>query len=362
MVGFIDLKPKKFNVFKNILFLVKFLLKETMIYDKLGDNAVKCGICPRECVIKPGKRGNCKTRENIDGTLYSLVYSSISSTAFDPIEKKPLFHFYPGSTAFSISTVGCTLHCLHCQNWSISQAEPESGLTRELSPEEIISAARSRDSRSIAYTYNEPFVFYEFVYDTAKIARKNNINNILVTNGYATPEAIENIAPLIDAANIDVKAMTDKFYKDVCNGSLQPVLDAVLLMKEKGIHIEITYLIIPQKNDSVSEITKFTEWVKTNLGLDVPVHFSRFYPQYKMQSLNPTPISTVVKAREIAQNARLHYVYCGNIPGQGENTYCYNCNQLIIGRWGYTIEECNLAKDNTCPNCGTKISIIGECE
>ncbi|MFB0560413.1 MAG: AmmeMemoRadiSam system radical SAM enzyme [Candidatus Lokiarchaeia archaeon] len=338
------------------------MLKETMIYEKLENDAVKCGICPNRCIINPGKRGKCKTRENMDGTLYSLVYSSISSIAVDPIEKKPLFHFYPGSTAFSISTVGCTFHCLHCQNWTISQAEPESGLTREFSPEEIISAAKNRGSRSIAYTYNEPFVFYEFVYDTAKIARKNNIKNILVTNGYVTPEAIENIAPLIDAANVDVKAMTDKFYKEICGGNLQSVLDAVVLMRKKDIHLEITNLIIPQKNDSVSEITKFTEWVKDNLGLDVPVHFSRFYPQYKMRNLDPTPISTVIKAREIAQDMGLHYVYCGNIPGQGENTNCPSCGQLIIGRWGYTIEECNLTKENTCPNCGTEINIIGECE
>ncbi|MGQ9719859.1 MAG: AmmeMemoRadiSam system radical SAM enzyme [Candidatus Jordarchaeum sp.] len=341
---------------------MKSLLKETMIYQKLEDNAVKCGICPNLCIIKPGKRGRCKTRENVEGVLYSLVYSSISAMAVDPIEKKPLFHFYPGSTALSISTVGCTFHCLHCQNWTISQAEPESGLTREFSPEEIVSAAKNRGSKSIAYTYNEPLVFYEFVYDTAKIARKNNIKNVLVTNGYATLKAIENIAPLIDAANIDVKAMTEKFYKEICGGSLQPVLDAIVLIKEKNIHLEITNLIIPQKNDSVDEITKFVEWVIENLGLCVPVHFSRFHPQYKMQHLEPTPISTVVKAREIAQNMGLHYVYCGNIPGQGENTYCPSCKQLIIGRWGYTIEERNLTKDNTCTNCGTKINIVGECE
>ncbi len=342
--------------------LVKLLLKETMIYEKLDNNMVKCGICPHRCLIKPGKRGKCKTRENIDGVLYSLVYSSISAMANDPIEKKPLFHFYPGSTAFSISTVGCTFHCHHCQNWSISQAEPESGLTREFSPEEIVSAAKKSGSRSIAYTYNEPFVFYEFVYDTAKIAHKNNIKNILVTNGYATPEAIEKIAPLIDAANIDVKAMSEEFYREICGARLQPVLDAVLLMKEKGIHIEITYLIIPQKNDSVDEIKKFVEWVKGNLGLDVPIHFSRFYPHYKMKNLSPTPVQTVIKAREIGQKAGLHYVYCGNIPGEGENTYCYNCNQLIVGRWGYVIEEYKLAKGNTCPNCGAKINIIGEWE
>ncbi len=344
---------------ENSLILVKLLLKETMIYEKLENDMVKCGICPHRCLIKPGKRGKCKTRENREGVLYSLVYSSISAMANDPIEKKPLFHFYPGSTAFSISTVGCTFHCLHCQNWSISQAEPESGLTREFPPEEIVSAAKRSGSRSIAYTYNEPFVFYEFVYDTAKIAKENNIKNILVTNGYATPEAIEKIAPLIDAANIDVKAMSEEFYKEVCGARLQPVLDAVLLMKEKGIHVEITYLIIPQKNDSAEEIKRFVEWVKGNLGLDIPIHFSRFYPHYKMTNLNPTPVQTVIKAREIGQKAGLHYVYCGNIPGQGENTYCYNCNQLIVGRWGYSIEEYKLAKGNTCPNCGTKINMIG---
>lgn len=339
---------------------MKFLLKETRFYEKLEDGAVECGICPNRCIIKPGKMGSCRTRKNMDGTLYSLVYSSISSMAVDPIEKKPLFHFYPGSTAFSISTVGCTFHCLNCQNWSISQAEPESGLTRDIPPEKIVSAAKREGSRSIAYTYNEPFVFYELVYDTAKIAHENNIKNVLVTNGYATPEAIENIAPLIDAANVDVKSMNEKFYKEICGGRLQPVLDAVTLMKEKNIHVEITYLIIPEKNDSVNEITKFAEWVKDNLGLDVPIHFSRFYPQYKLRDLNPTPISTVIKAREIAQNVGLHYVYCGNIPGQGENTYCYNCNQLIIRRWGYTIEEFSLTKENTCPNCGTTINIIRE--
>ncbi|MEM3586468.1 MAG: AmmeMemoRadiSam system radical SAM enzyme [Candidatus Jordarchaeaceae archaeon] len=336
------------------------MLKETMFYEKLENNAVKCGICPNSCIIKPGKAGKCRTRKNIEGNLYSLVYSSISAIAVDPIEKKPFFHFYPGSTALSISTVGCTFHCLNCQNWSISQAEPESGLTREATPEEIVSAAKRRGSKSIAYTYNEPFVFYEFVYDTAKIAQKSGIKNVLVTNGYATSEAVEKIAPLIDAANIDVKAMSEDFYREVCGGRLQPVLDTVMLMMEKNIHIELTYLVIPGKNDSINEITKFAEWVRDNLGLDVPVHFSRFYPHYKMMNLTPTPVSTVVKAREIAQNVGLHYVYCGNIPGQGENTYCYNCGQLIIERWGYTIGEYNLTKENTCPNCGTRISIIRE--
>lgn len=306
-----------------------------MFYEVKDNEKVVCLLCPHNCVIREGKRGSCGVRENRGGKLFTLVYGSVSSMAVDPIEKKPLFHFYPGSCIFSISTVGCNLHCQNCQNWQISQVSVESGFTRDFSPEEIVRRVEGSGSKSIAYTYNEPFIWYEFVFDVAKLAHQRGIMNVLVTNGYIMEEPLRKIASYIDAANVDVKSMRDEFYKKICKApSVKPVLDAVLVMKEEGIHVELTYLIIPTLNDSEEEIREFARWVKENAGVDTPVHFSRFFPHYKLSDLPPTPPSTVAKAWRLAKEEGLHYVYMGNMPGEGEDTYCPSCGEKVIERYG----------------------------
>lgn len=337
------------------------MIREALFYEPKDDGTVICRLCPHNCVIKEGKRGNCGVRENRGGKLFTLVYGAVSSMAVDPIEKKPLFHFYPGSSIFSISTVGCNLHCQNCQNWQISQVSIESGLTRDFSPEEIVKRTERSGSRSIAYTYNEPFIWYEFVFDVAKLAHERGIMNVLVTNGYIMEEPLRKIAPYIDAANVDVKSMRDEFYRKICKApGVKPVLDAILVMKEENIHVELTYLIIPTLNDSEEEFREFARWVKENVGDDVPVHFSRFFPHYKLTDLPPTPPSTVARAREIAMKEGLHYVYMGNIPGEGEDTLCPSCSERVIRRYGFTVLKCNL-KDGKCPRCGERIPIVGEC-
>lgn len=340
---------------------VKITIREARFYKAKDDGTVICFLCPQNCVIKDGRRGGCGVRENRGGKLFTLIYGSVSSMAVDPIEKKPLFHFYPGSDIFSISTVGCNLHCQHCQNWHISQVSIESGLTRDFSPEEIIKRVRKSGSKLIAYTYNEPFIWYEFVYDVAKLAHENGIMNVLVTNGYVMEEPLREIAPYIDAANVDVKSMRDEFYRKICKApSVEPVLQAVLVMREQGIHVELTYLIIPGLNDNEEEIREFALWVKENLGVDVPVHFSRFFPHYMLTNIPPTPTSTVARAWEIAKKEGLNYVYMGNIPGEGEDTYCPSCNKKLIERYGFAVKKCNI-KNGKCPYCGEKIAIVGEC-
>ncbi len=334
-------------------------------HKKLDGNKIRCDLCPRHCVIPPGRRGFCKTRENRDGKLYTLIYGSLTALAVDPIEKKPLYNFWPGALAFSISTVGCSFACKFCQNWSISQVtiEEARGRIEEYSPEEIVALAKKYDCETIAYTYNEPIIWFEFVYDTAKLAHKEGVKNILVTNGYITLEALEELVPYIDAANIDIKAFSDKFYKELCSvPSFKPVLEATKYMKEKGVHVECTNLIIPGYNDNFDEIRQLARWVFEELGPDTPLHFSRFYPHYKMIYVSPTPISTLVKAREIAmKEIGLHYVYIGNVPGhEGEYTYCPECGYPVVKRLGFDITEWNLTEDMKCKKCGTKIAIKGE--
>ncbi len=337
------------------------MIKEALFYEVKDDGTVVCFLCPQNCVIKEGRRGSCGVRENRGGKLLTLVYGSVSSMAVDPIEKKPLFHFYPGSPIFSISTVGCNFHCQNCQNWEISQASIESGLTREFSPEKIVRLTEENGSKLIAYTYNEPFIWYEFVYDVAKLAQQRGIMNVLVTNGYVMEEPLREIAPYIDAANVDVKSMRDEFYRKICKApSVKPVLDNILIMQDEGIHVELTYLIIPTLNDSEEEIRKFARWVKENAGVDMPVHFSRFFPHYKLSNLPPTPPSTIVKAWKLAREEGLHYVYMGNMPGEGEDTYCPKCNEKVIERYGFIVKKCNL-NNGKCPRCNEKIAVVGEC-
>ena len=334
-------------------------MKEAMFYEKLEENAVRCHLCAHHCKINESKRGICGVRENRDGVLYSLVYGKVVARWIDPIEKKPLFHFYPGSKVYSIATVGCNIRCKNCQNSHISQMPKEGEkqiVGEDASPEEIVAAAKQNDCRTIAYTYTEPTIFFEFAYDTARLAHKEGICNVFVSNGYTTEDAIRTLAPYLDAVNVDLKGSED-LYRKICGGHLQPVLDAIKLYKSLGVWVEATTLVIPTLNDSEEEFIEIAEFIKS-VGVDVPWHISQFYPAYKLPDLPPTPVTTLRKAREIGLDVGLRYVYEGNVPGEGgENTYCYQCGELLIRRYGFQILE-NKIRDSRCPKCGAKIDGI----
>ncbi|MFH2012259.1 MAG: AmmeMemoRadiSam system radical SAM enzyme [Pseudomonadota bacterium] len=335
-------------------------MKEAMLYDKLKDGKVKCNLCNHRCTIAPLKRGICGVRENREGILYSLIYNKAISSNIDPIEKKPVFHLFPGSGSFSIATVGCNFKCLHCQNSEISQMPRDHDriIGRDLSPKEIVSEAIKRKCKSISYTYTEPTIFFEYAYDTAELAHKQGIKNVFVTNGYMTKEALHTIKPYLDAANVDLKAFSDDFYKDICGAKLNFVLDSIRTLKEIGVWVEITTLIIPTTNDSEEELRSIAEFIK-EVGEEIPWHVSAFYPTYKLLDRPRTSAKTLNRAREIGLETGLRYVYCGNIPGdEGENTYCYNCKELLIERYGYQILQ-NRVKGALCPDCGAKIDGIG---
>ena len=337
--------------------------KETLIYEKLDDNKVKCGICPRRCLINPGNIGNCGSRQNIDGILYSLTYGLISSVAIDPMEKKPLYHFYPGHSILSISSVGCNFHCRHCQNSSISQVKATNHGLREMSAEKIVKHAKNNNCGHIAYTYNEPLIWLEFILDVAKLAHKNGIKNVLVTNGYVTLEAFDLIKNYIDAANVDVKAFRDEFYKEIVGvPSVKPVLDTVKTMFNSNVLVEITNLIIPTKNDNMGDIKALCEWIKTELSDEVPLHFSAFRPMYKLMNVPSTPKSTLDEAYKVASDVGLKHVYVGNVYDPDKNTtFCPNCNAIVIERRGYSISCKNLTSNNTCKKCNTSINVVGTC-
>ncbi|MBM4241455.1 MAG: AmmeMemoRadiSam system radical SAM enzyme [Euryarchaeota archaeon] len=332
--------------------------KEALLYDKLNGN-VNCHVCARTCIIAPKKRGFCQTRENMDGKLYTLIYAATSSVAVDPIEKKPLFHFYPGSTVFSLGTVGCNFRCKHCQNWTISQTTLEEASTREILPEEAIRLTKEYGCKSIAWTYNEPTIWLEYTYDTAKLAKKEDIKTVYVTNGYMTEDSFELMEPYLDAANIDLKGMSDKFYKELCSARLQPVLDTIKRMYENKIHIEITNLIIPGYNDSEELISDLVKFMVDEVGVEVPLHFTRFFPYYKLNHLEPTPVKTLQMAQKIAKEAGMKYVYIGNVPtADGENTYCPECGELLIDRNGFQILDDKIKKSKKCTKCGAGIDIL----
>lgn len=343
-------------------------MKEALFYKKLDEKKVKCLLCRHNCLIAPDKRGICGVRENRDGILYSLVYGFPCSYHVDPIEKKPLFHFFPGSKAFSIATVGCNFKCLHCQNYEISQMPEETKkmpeetkkiLGERLSPEEAVSMAEKASCRSISYTYTEPTVFYEYALDMAKLAKERGIYNNFVTNGYIEDEPLKQIKPYLDAANIDLKGFSKDFYKRQCKAELEGVVKTIKLYKTLGIWIEITTLIIPGYNDSDDELMGIAEFIKNEVGIETPWHVTAFYPTYKLLDAKRTPLKTLEKARLIGLETGLRYVYEGNIPGsEGEHTYCYNCKKAIIKRFGFTILEYNIIGGN-CKFCNTKIDGIG---
>ena len=325
-------------------------------WTKLEDNKVRCELCPHRCVLKEGQVGVCRVRKNIGGKLYTLNYGSVSSIAVDPIEKKPLFHFKPKSEVLSLSTVGCNMHCKHCQNWEISQAGMDFPYLKEMSPEEVMEIARNYEG--IAWTYNEPTIWHEFTLDVSKMAKKEGLYTVYVTNGYINEEPLGEIGQYLDAMNIDVKAFTDEFYRKITGARLQPVLDTVERAYKMGIHIELTYLIIPTLNDSQEEIRKFAEWVY-NLSPEIPVHFSRFFPIYKLTDKPPTPLKTMHNAYKIAKDVGLEYVYLGNTwEPEYESTYCPNCGNLLIERVYYNTKIKGLTKDGRCNRCGKKINIM----
>ncbi len=341
-------------------------MKEAMLYEKLekGKNLVKCNLCNHHCVIADGKRGICGVRENRNGILYSLNYGKIIAHNVDPIEKKPFFHFFPGSKAFSISSEGCNFSCKHCQNWEISQLvkKREEIYGENFKPEDIVKMAKREGCKSISYTYTEPTVFFEFAYETAKIAKQQSLYNNFVSNGYMSEQTINLMTSnkLIDAVNVDIKGFTEKFYREICGASLEKLLKTTKLLKKTGIWIEITTLLIPTLNDGEEQIKGVIEFVRDEIGKETPLHFSLFYPYYKLASIPPTPIETARKAREMALESGLRYVYTGNYLGdECENTYCYNCKNLLVKRYGFMVEK-NLIEKRICPHCGAKIDGVFE--
>ena len=335
-------------------------MKEAMFYTREEDNQVRCGLCRFRCLIRDGARGICAVRENHGGTLYSLVYGRLCAEHIDPIEKKPLFHVMPGSSSYSIATVGCNFGCRHCQNYSISQVDRNTPVRgTEITPQDVVQRAIDSGCRSISYTYTEPTIFFEFAYDTARLAREAGLKNIFVTNGYISSEALATISPYLDAANIDLKGFSEGFYRDIVHAKLSEVLDSIIEYRKQGIWLEITTLVIPGLNDSDSDLQGIATFIASNLGIDTPWHVSQFYPTYKLNDLPRTPLVTLRKAREIGLAAGLRYVYEGNVPGEGgENTYCPSCSSLLIKRYGYHIEADRIVK-GACEDCGSAIAGIG---
>jgi pyruvate formate lyase activating enzyme len=319
------------------------------------DNTVECLLCPRHCRIPEGGRGDCRVRTNLGGKLFSLAYGNPCAVHKDPIEKKPFYHVLPGSASFSIATAGCNLHCRYCQNWTISQRPPEETENIDLPPEKVVQAALRNNCRSIAYTYSDPIVFYEYTFDSSVLAKQAGLLNLLVTAGYIEQQPLADLCREVHAANVDIKGMTDDFYRNMSRGTLQPVLDCVLAMKKLGVWVEITNLVVPTWNDRDEDIRALTRWMREYAGRDMPLHFSRFWPMHELKNLPPTPEGTLLRAREIARADGLEYVYIGNIlTGDGNNTYCPKDGKLLVARQGYELLE-NHVVGGKCEYCGTDI-------
>lgn len=333
------------------------MMKEALLYDKMESHRVRCRLCRHGCTMEPGKRGICCVRVNEGGTLYTLVYDKVVSANVDPIEKKPFFHVAPGTRSFSIATVGCNFRCTFCQNHSISQMPRESGAISgdKHSPQEIVGMAKEANCRSIAYTYTEPTIYYELARETMVETKKAGLLNVFVTNGYMSRDMLEDSRGLIDAANVDLKAFSDRFYKQYCNAKLEGVLDSLRFMKEIGIWLEVTTLLIPTLNDDMAEVREMARFIARELGKGTPWHVSRFYPRYKEQSLPPTDIDVLRNVRQIGLDEGLYYVYTGNVPWDpGEKTYCPGCSHLLVDRVGYSIEKYAI-KNGLCPKCGYQV-------
>jgi pyruvate formate lyase activating enzyme len=321
---------------------------------------VQCELCPKGCVIGPGQSGECRIRVNIDGRLVAVTYGRPCAVHVDPVEKKPLFHFLPGSAIFSIATVGCNLHCKNCQNWEISQRDPENSRPHKLPPDEVVRTAREFECRSVAYTYTEPMVYYEYTLDSCRKCREAGLRNALVTAGYINEPPLRRLCQYVDAANIDLKALSEEFYRDICGATLKPVLNTLTIAKALGVLVEVTNLVIPTLNDSPKDIQNLCRWVAQNLGKETPLHFSRFFPQYQMRNLPPTPAATLDRAKQIAESEGLHHVYIGNLIRRGgEDTYCHACRKRLVARLRFEILENNI-RDGKCPDCKTEVHGIWE--
>ena len=337
--------------------------READFYHKLDNGLVACDLCPRRCIIAPGQRGVCRVRENRKGKLYSVVYGHPCSVGKEPIEKAPLFHFLPGRLRITLATAGCNQFCKYCQNWEISQARPEDVKSMDMTPAEVVALAEKEHVPIICFTYNEPVIFYEYMTDIAKLARAKGIRTAVVTGGYINPEPLKQLCTLVDAIKIDLKGFTPEFYQNVCNSTIEPVLEACRIVAHSPlstpnsppVHLELVNLVVPALNDDTATIRKMCRWIRENVGDTVPVHFTRFYPEYRLQNSPPTPIATLEGALAVARSESLKFVYIGNVPGhEAENTYCPKCGKALIRRSGYSIVE-NSLKNGTCPYCGTRI-------
>jgi pyruvate formate lyase activating enzyme len=335
---------------------------EAYLYDKLENQKVRCNLCRHTCIIKSGRRGICGVRENHDGVLESLVDQRLIARSVDPIEKKPLFHFMPGSRSYSIAAVGCNFKCRFCQNADIAQMPGDRQgmiMGTACTPQAVVADALSQNCRSISYTYTEPTVYFEFAYETAKLARAGDIKNVFVTNGYMSAAALAMVAPYLDAANVDLKAFTETFYQNQCGAKLEPVKGTLRRMKALGILVEVTTLIIPGLNDAPQELAALAAFIVDALGPETPWHISRFHPTYRLTDRPPTPVHTLENAYAIGRKAGLQYVYMGNVPGGGgESTYCSNCRALLVDRSVFSIRH-NLIQADRCPQCGTPVYGIG---
>jgi pyruvate formate lyase activating enzyme len=330
------------------------MIREAMLWDPMGEETVACRLCAHRCVIKPGRRGVCAVRENRDGRLVTLVYGEVIAAHVDPIEKKPLYHFFPGSTALSVATPGCNFRCGFCQNWQISQSprRKDGRIAGEpFPPEAVVRAAVDEGCRSISYTYTEPTIFFEYAHDTARLARSAGLANNFVTNGYMTAEALEAVRPALDAANVDLKAFRDETYKEVCGARLEPVLDSIRRMKALGIWVEVTTLVVPGLNDGTEELEAIAGFI-ASVDPDIPWHVSRFHPDYEYTDAPATPVSTLRAAAEAGRRQGLRYIYVGNVPGESEDTSCRVCGAVLIRRRGFAVIA-NLLVDSRCPTCGT---------
>ena len=331
--------------------------KEALLWNSLEGKSVHCFLCAHECRIAESGYGVCGVRQNVDGILCTRVYGQVIAAHVDPIEKKPLYHFLPGSRSYSIATVGCNFKCGFCQNWQISQVSIREDVTpgNIVQPEEVVELAMENHCASISYTYTEPTIFFEYAFDTAKLARKAGIANVFVTNGYMTRQALDMIKPYLDAANVDLKSFNDDNYRKNCKGRLQPVLETIAAMKELGIWLEVTTLIIPGENDSTEELGQIAGFL-AGIDKDIPWHISRFHPDYRFLDHTATPVETLRQAREIGHAKGLRYIYLGNVP-EGANTYCYNCQNLVAERRYIGMEKSNI-KNGLCPACSTEIKGI----
>ena len=324
---------------------------EAKFYEKLPYKKTKCRLCPRECIIDDRERGYCGVRENRGGTYYTLVHSRVCAAHVDPIEKKPLFHFHPGTMAFSVATAGCNVNCKMCQNWEISQVRPEQVRSVYLPPLDLAAQARQSRCASIAYTYSEPMIFYEYMTDAADAGHTQGIKSVVVTGGYVQEDPLKKLCQRVDAVKVDLKAYSEKFYREVVNGELKHVLNTLVTLRKQGMWTEIVYLVVPTLNDSDREFQGLARWIRSELGLDVPLHFSRFHPQYLLKNLPPTALEALERAKAIADSEGLHYVYIGNVPGHpAESTYCPKCRRVVVEREGYIIKSVQLQKGK-CRNC-----------